>query len=153
MTEEIEINSEKSFNIELPTDKNNLYSLKFNLDNYIEITANQINDIIHKSYSNKYSFEEIKDDEYFFKYQSLDEIFEEIKDRIYNNKIILKENGNNLIINIPLLNNKEMVFELKSNIKNNNGNYNEIIDLIIELKSEINNVKMKIFKLKQKLPI
>ena len=46
-----------------------------------------------------------------------------------------------------------MVFELKSNIKNNNGNYNEIIDLIIELKSEINNVKMKIFKLKQKLPI
>ena len=32
MTEEIEINSEKSFNIELPTDKNNSYSLKFNLN-------------------------------------------------------------------------------------------------------------------------
>ena len=44
-----------------------------------------------------------------------------------------------------------MVFELKSNIKNNNGNYNEIIDLIIELKSEINNLKNENIQIKTEI--
>ena len=43
---EVEITSEKSFQIELSSDKNNSYSLEFNLNDYIEITANQINTII-----------------------------------------------------------------------------------------------------------
>ena len=66
MSEEIEIDSEKTFEIELTTDKNNSYKVIFTLANSIEIIANQINDIIHKSYSSKYSFEEIKDNEYFY---------------------------------------------------------------------------------------
>ena len=63
--EEVQLTSEKSFQIELLSDKNNSYSLEFNLNNYIEITSNQINNIIHKSYSSKYSFEEIRETKYF----------------------------------------------------------------------------------------
>ena len=141
--EEIQLTPEKSFQIELSSDKNNSYSLEFNLNNYIEITANQINNIIHKSYSNKYSFEEIRETKYFLQFDTLDEILEEIKDRIYNNKIILKEDDNNLILNIPLPSskNKEIIFELKPVIKSSNDRLNELTDLIMKLNMEINNIK------------
>ena len=111
--EEVLLTQEKSFQIELSSDKNNSYSLEFNLNNYIEIMAKQINNIIHKSYSNKYSFEEIRETKYFLQFDTLDEIFDEIKDRIYNNHISMKENENNIFINIPLPENQELIFELK----------------------------------------
>ena len=141
MSEEAEINSEKTIDIELNTDRNNSYKVKFTLDNFIEITANQINDIIHKSYSSKYSFEEIKDNEYFLRYNALDDIFDELKERIYSNQIIIKENDNNLRINIPLSENNEIIFELRPFIKNNNERLNELTELIIQLKTEMNNIK------------
>ena len=61
--EEVLLTQEKSFQIELSSDKNNSYSLefKFILNNYIEIIANQIKNIINKSFSSKYSFEEIRE--------------------------------------------------------------------------------------------
>jgi len=141
--EKVHLTPEKSFKIELSSDKNNSYSLEFNLNNYIEITANQINNIIHKSYSNKYSFEEIRETKYFLQFDTFSEILDEIKDRIYNNKIILKENDNNLILNIPLPSkkNKEIIFELKPVIKNNNDRFEESTDLIMKLNTEINNIR------------
>ena len=139
--EEVQLTSEKSFQIELSSDKNNSYSIEFNLNNYIEITANQINNIIHKSYSNKYSFEGIREAKYFLQFDNLDEILDEIKDRIDNNKIILKENDNILILNIPLPDDQEIIFELNPIIKNNNDRLNELTDLIIKLNTEINNIK------------
>ena len=63
--EEAQIISEKFFQIELSSDKNNTYSVRFNLDNIIEITAEQINSFINKSFLSKYSFEEIKENKYF----------------------------------------------------------------------------------------
>ena len=139
--EEVQLTSEKSFQIELSSDKNNSYSIEFNLNNYIEIIANQINNIIHKSYSNKYSFEGIREAKYFLQFDNLDEILDEIKDRIDNNKIILKENDNILILNIPLPDDQEIIFELNPIIKNNNDRLDELTDLIIKLNTEINNIK------------
>ena len=120
--EEIQLTPEKSFKIELTTDKNSSYSLEFKVNNYIEITANKISDIIPKSFSSKYSFEEIREYNYFQRYDSLFEIFDEIKERIYNNKITIKENEKNLRIIIPLHSpiNKEIIFDLK--IKNKDSN-------------------------------
>ena len=43
----------------------------FNLNNSIEITANQTNDII-QSFSNKYSFEEIRKNKYFLQFDTLE---------------------------------------------------------------------------------
>ena len=56
MSDSAEIDSEKTLETELATDKNKSYKIIFILYNSIEITANQINDIIPKSFSSKYSF-------------------------------------------------------------------------------------------------
>ena len=141
MSEEAEIDSEKIFEIKLTTDKNNMYKVIFTLNNLIEITANQINDIIHKSFLIKYSVEEIKDNKHFLQFNTLNEIFDEIKDRIYNNQIVMKENENNIFIYIPLPENQELIIELRPFIKNNNERLNELTELIINLKAEINNIK------------
>ena len=150
--EEVSLTSNKSFQIELSSDKNNSYSVIFNLNNSIEITANQIKGIIHKSFSNKYSFEEIRINKYFLQFDTLEEILDEIKERINNNKIIIKENENNLIINIslPSSKNKEIIFELKPIIKNNNDRFNELTDLIMKLNTEVNNIKNETKQLRDK---
>ena len=100
--DEIQLTSEETFQIELSSVKNNSYSVEFNLNNYIEIKANLTKNIIRTSYCSKYSFEEIRENKYFLQFDNLNEIFDELKDRIYNNKIIAEEKENNLIINIPL---------------------------------------------------
>ena len=141
--EEDQLTSEKSFQIELSSDKNNSYSIEFKLNSYIEIIANQINGIIQKSYSNKYTFEEIKETKYFLQFDTFSEVLDEIKVRIEENKILLKENINDLILNIPLPSkkNKEIIFELKPVIKNNNDRFEESTDLIMKLNTEINNIR------------
>ena len=150
--EEKSITRKKSFKVELLSDKNNLYSVIFNLDNSIEITANQTNNIIHKSFSSKYSFEEIRKNKYFLQFDILEEILDELKERLNNYKIIIKENEDNLIINIPLPSskNKEIIFELKSITKNNKDRFNELTDLIMKLNTEINNIKNETKQLKDK---
>ena len=78
--EDFEISSDKIFDIELSTDNNNSYKLNFVLANYLEISANQINSLIHKSFSAKYTFEEIRENKYFLQFDILNEIFDEIKE-------------------------------------------------------------------------
>ena len=124
-----------------------------NLNNSIEITANQTTDIIHRSFSSKYSFEEIRKNKYFLQFDTLEEILDELKERINNNKIIIKENEENLIINIPLPSskNKEIIFELKPIIKTKNDRFNELTDLIMKLNTEVNNVKNENMQLKKEI--
>ena len=55
----------------------------------------------------------------------MEEIIDELKDRIYTNQIIIKENKNNFIINVLFPQNKELIFELKSIIKNNKERFND----------------------------
>ena len=147
MAEIVEIDSEKSFNKELKTDKNNSYSLSLTLNESIEIVAEQINNIIPKSFSSIYSIEEIGINKYFSKFKSLNAIFDEIKDRIYNNNnnIIIKENENNLMINIPLPKKQEFIFELKLNKKIKNE---KIIEIIYKLNNEIISLKNEVSLLK-----
>ena len=151
-SDEVQLTSNKSFKVELSSDKSNSYSVMFTLNNSIEITANQTNDIIHKSFSNKYSFEEIRKNKYFLQFDTLEELLDEIKDRINNNKIIIKENEDNLIINIslPSSKNKEIIFELKSIIKNNNYRFNDFTNLIMKLNTEVNNIKSETKQLRDK---
>ena len=146
---EVEITSEKSFQIELSSDKNNSHSIEFNLNNYIEIIAKQINNIIHQTFSSKYSFEEIRENKYFLQFDTLDEIFEEIKDKIYNNKIIIKENDNKLILNISLSDNEDIIFELKPINKNSNDRLNELSYIITKLNMEIKDIKNENIHLKK----
>ena len=153
--ERVQKTKEKSFIIELSSDKSNSYQVIFNLNKSIEITANQIKDIIHKSFSNKFSFEEIRKNDYFLKFDTLDGIFDELKERI-NNQLIIKENEDNLIISIPLptSKNKEIIFDLKQIIKNNNNErINELTDLIMKLNTEMNKINNEVILLKNEVDV
>ena len=115
--EEIEITTEKSFKIELETDKNNTYSITINLNNnWIDISGEQINNIFHKTFFGKFSSDEINEFEYFIQFGSLSEIFDEIKLRLSNNRIILKEDNNILQIKVPLPSQKSKEIVLNSRI-------------------------------------
>ena len=151
--EEIHLTPEKSFQKELISEKNNSYNVIINLNNYIEIKADKINDVINKSFYSKYSFEEIRENKYFLQFDTLNEIFDELKDRIYNNKIIAEEKENNLIINIPLSTskNKEIIFELKPIVENSNVRFNELTELIMKLNTEINETKEEFLNLKKEM--
>ena len=153
--EKIEINSENEYEIQLPTDKNNTYSITFISDDSLEITANLINSIINKSFSNRFAFEEIKENEYFLEFNDLNEIFDEIKDKIINNKITINENENSLEIKIALSSeeNKEITFELKYIFKTNKEAINDLNKIIVEQNNEIIDLKNKINDLDEKLKI
>ena len=146
--EEVEINTEKLTEIELKSDKNNTYLIEFSLNNSFSIIAKLINNNIHKTFSNIYSLEEIRKNKYFLKYNNISDIFNELTNIIYDNKILLKENENNLIINISLPKNQEIIFELKLNKKNNKNNSDELID---KLNKELNEVKNENIKLKKEI--
>ena len=124
----------KTFQIEIKTNKNNSYLMNFIFGNDLEIKANQINALIKKSFSNKFSFIQIRENKYFLQFDSLNEIFDELNERIINNnQITIKENENSLIIIITLPSSKykEILFELKEEIKNVNEKINELNKLLI----------------------
>ena len=137
---ENEIQTEvKEFNIEITSDKNNSYSIKFILNNSLEIIAKQKNVILNKSFSNKFTIHEIQENKYFIQFDSLNEIFDELNERTKNNKIIIIDNENTLIINIPLpsTKNNEIKFELKEICKSDSEKINELTELVIKQNKEI----------------
>jgi len=145
----------KSFQIELNTNRNNKFLIIIHLDNEIKIVANQINDIIKKSFSNKFTFEKIRENKYFLQFDSLKEIFDELKERINSNKITLEEYENNLKINIqlPSSKNKEIIFELNQKNKNDSEKIRDLIQIVIEQNKEISDLKKEVNDLKEKLNI
>ena len=124
----------KSFQIELNSNKNNKFLIIINLEKELKIGANQINDIIKKSFSNKFPFEKIRENKYFLQFDSLKEIFDELKERINNNKITIQEFENNLkiIIQLPSSKNKEIIFELNQKNKNDSEKIRDLIQIVIE---------------------
>ena len=145
----------KSFQIELNSNRNNKFLIIIHLDNEIKIVANQINDIIKKSFSNKFTFEKIRENKYFLQFDSLKEIFDELKERINSNKITLEEYENSLKINIqlPSSKNKEIIFELNQKNKNDSEKIRDLIQIVIEQNKEISDLKKEVNDLKEKLNI
>ena len=142
----------KSFQIELNTNKNNKFLIIINLEKELKIEAKQINDIIKKSFSNKFTFEKIRENKYFLQFDSLKEIFDELKERINNNKITIEEYENNIKINIqlPSSKNKEIIFELNPINKNDSEKIRDLTQLVLKQNKEIYDLKNKIIKLETK---
>ena len=141
----------KSFKKELKTDKNNTYLITFTLGNSLEIEANQINDLITKSFSNKFSFNDIRTNRYFLQFETLNEIFDELNEIIKNDKITVEENENDFKIKVllPAHKNKEIIFELKIKNKKDNEKINDLTQLVIKENKEIINLKNEINQLKE----
>ena len=144
---------EKSFNIEKKTNKNNIYSITFTLGSNLGIEANQMNDLIKKTFSNEFSLDDIvKKNTYFRTYNSFEDVFEELKDRITEEEeTTVEENENSLKIKVPVpnRNNKEIIFTLKQNNKNENEKLNDLSQLINKQNKEITELNNKINELKK----
>ena len=151
--EEPELTSSKSFKTELKTNKNNTYEITFSLGKEIEIEAIQITNLIKKSFGNVFSFHQIQENKYFLQFDSLNEIFDELKERINaKDKISVEENESDLKINVPLLSskNKEIIFELKQKTKNEKENIKDLTKLITKQNNEIVLLKKELTQLKEK---
>jgi len=147
-TVQCESDKKSGFNLEIDikSDKNNIYSLILNTDAYscLNIKATQKNDLFKKSFLNKFSVDEIKENKYFFMFDDLKEICNEISERIKKKEIKLIENldGLNFIISLPSTKIKEIKFELKEEEKNDKDKINNLNELILKLKEEINEIKI-----------
>ena len=141
----------KSFKKELKTDKNNTYLITFTLGNSLEIEANQINDLFTKSFSNKFSFQDMITNRFFLQFETLNEIFDELNEIIKNDKITVEEIENNFAIKIqlPVHRNNELVFQLKIKNKNDNEKMNDLTQLVIKQNKEITDLKNEITQLKE----
>ena len=132
--------------IELKSDKNNLCSLVLNADtySYLNIKAIQKNDLFKKTFLNQFSVDEIKENKYFFMFDDLKEMCNEISERIKKKEMKLIENLDNLNFTISLLSTKikEIKFELKDEEKNDKDKINKLNELILKLKEEINEMKI-----------
>ena len=146
---------EKQFNIGLKTDRNNEYLISFVYDDCsIVIEANQENDIIKKSFYNKFTFEEIqKKCGYFILFSSIKDIFEELKLRLEKEKISIQETETNMkiIIPLPVHNFKEIIFDLNQKSLNENEKIFNLTQLILNQNKEINELKNENIKLKDEI--
>ena len=146
----MESESDKKFGfnleIEIKSDKNNIYSLVLNADtySYLNIKATQKNDLFKKTFLSQFSVDEIKENKYFFMFDDLKEICNELSERIEKKEMKLIENldGLNFIISLPSTKIKEIKFELKEEEKNDKDKINNLNELILELKEEINEIKI-----------
>ena len=93
---------EKEF--EIISDKNNHYkiSIIFETGLYITLYASESNNFLKKSFSNKYSLEQLKEIKYFTLFDDLKEIYYELLERMKNNESSLKEKNNKLILAVSL---------------------------------------------------
>ena len=146
--EEIAIKTQDSFNfnkeIELKSDKNNLYKIIFTSnENNLIIQASSKNSLINETFSNKFSIEKIRENKYLSICDNLKEVCNELESRINTKDMIIIEEENNLIISIalPSVKVKEIKFGLIKNTKNENEKINELTNIILELKNKINELE------------
>ena len=131
--------------IEVNSNKNNIFSIIFyaNTYSFLEIKSIKKNDLLENSFYNKFSPDKIKENKYFIQFDDLNEICNELSDRIKMKEIKLIENNDNLIIIISLPSSKikEIAFQLNKNIKNEQEQINDLTKIIVELKNEIKDNK------------
>ena len=99
--------------VEINSNKNNSFGVKFSANSYsyLLIEAKQKNDnFMNKTYSNKFTIDKIKENKYFYMFDDLKEICNELSERLKTNEIKLIENKKNLIllINLPISTIKEI---------------------------------------------
>ena len=123
----------------LISDNLNKYQIYFLIrKNNLYIKAQEEISTIKKKYEKIISLEAIKQNPYFYSYNSINEILDVIFPLIDNGKSELKGDFNSLIliINLPTLNVREISFKLEKNENFKNNELNELYKYIIDLHKE-----------------
>lgn len=138
---------------EVKSDKNHKFSISFSKSTTkisIKATEEQFST---KFYSNEFTEEKIKENKYFIQFDNLEEIYKELVDRINNSNtnLILIENECSLLLSVPLPSSKikEIIFELKQTSIKNDDLIKELMNLILEQKSHIAQLKEELNTFKQ----
>ena len=140
---------------EIISDKNNQFSIIFSANTSLTVEAIKMNGIFSNTFSNNFDIRKIQENRYFNQFETINEIFIELSERINTNKITLKENDNNVIISIELPSTKfkEVIFHLDEIKKTEKETINDIINLVKEQNKEIISLKKEVNDLKDKLNI
>ena len=127
-------------NYSLTSNKSNKYQINFfnRQGNNLYIKTQKEGNLTPKNYEGIFSLEKIKENQFFYIYNSLNEILDEIFPLIENGKAELKEENNilNLIINLPIKKVKEVSFILKENEKSDKNKINELYQIVSNLQQE-----------------
>ena len=139
---------------EIISEQNNKFIISFKATQELIIEAIK-KDIISKTFIKNFSVEKIRENKYFYQFDTLDEICSEIKERLEKEKILLIEETNVLLISIPLPSTKikEIIFELNEKEKNDKDKINELTSLIYNQNKEILELKEIIKDLKKQTSI
>ena len=131
-------NYKKSKNISITSNKYREYdiTIESELNSLINIVAFEKDN--NNKYYEHYDLDNLRKIKYFSLFESIDEIFEEIKDKITKNDPQLSEESNSLklIINTGNTKFKEIIFNVKKNEKEYNEKINEIFSIINDLKEK-----------------
>ena len=132
----IEIKNKEKI-IELTSKKGNKYIISFiNKVTSLFISSIYDNGIKKLFYENSYSLEKIKENKLFFFYENIDEFLSELFPLIDQNKAIIKEESNYLVLSIKLpfqkINNIDFI--LKEKQKSDSEKINELFNIVNEQK-------------------
>ena len=146
-------NKEKYFQI--ISNKNHQFEvILINEDPYLLIKASYNNSVRIINYEERHSLENIKKNQFFNNFESIDKILEELFSLINSNKNIcfLEENKQIILIFEPPVENiKEIKFTVKEKEKSDRKKIDELYDIVLELKKENNILKLENINLKKRI--
>ena len=135
------INKQK--NLELISDKSHKFKISFiNEGTYLKITCIYENELkICSKYSSNFKIEKIKENKFFYFYESIDEVLSDlfkIMDEKYKELSLLEEaNKVILIIPLPMTKVKEIAFSISEVESNDSQKIKELYDIIYNLENKI----------------
>ena len=148
-----EIKQEDTYTI--VSNNNHSFHLTFqNLNSIIGISASYQDDIKH-NYDKKLNLNELKQNQYFMSFETIDEIYIELISLMKKNQTKIIEEINQIYINIPVdhMKIKEITFVINEITKNYSEKINELFSIMSnikqkmkELKENIKNDEIKILK-------
>ena len=141
-------------NFEAVSDKNNKFQIVLKNKSNSLIISCQMNDILINHYYEKcFSMEEIQKNKYFYQFDTITEIINEILLKNETKKPLIKEGDNeiSLIIYLSTSKIKDAVFLIPEKKKNSEDKIEELYQIIFDMKKEINELKEENKKIKNEI--
>ena len=148
-----------SIKLSISSDKNNKFDTTiYYINEYLYIEAFTKEIIPQKHYIKRYKLEEIKKNKFFYIYESIQEVYEELDNIINrqineNSKIEIMEETNYINLRIPLNTKKikECLFKIDELTSNTDQKLTELYLIINELKTELKQKDEEIITLKNEI--
>ena len=139
----------------LTSNKSKKYQINFIIkekDN-LYLQAQEEESLTQKCFQGIFSLQTIKENQFFYIYNSINEILDELFPLIENGKAELKEENNLLIlvINLPIKKVKEISFKLKESEKRDKDKIEELYQIVSSLQKENCNLNKKIERLEKRV--